>query len=138
MLGKIANGKMQSNEYGRVAEDELLNTAEIRERLTIDCYVIMPNHIHFIAIVGEPLPVGAAGAPPETLIKPLASPKNTQFIPKIVQEYKAAVTRKIGFSLWHRSYYDNIIRDDDQLEIIRHYIKTNPATWEKDRFFCKL
>jgi len=59
-------------------------------------------------------------------------------IPKIIQGYKAAVTRKLGFSLWQRSYFDNIVKSDDELQNIQRYIQNNPVTWEQDRFFCKL
>lgn len=35
--------------------------------------------------------------------------------------------------LWQRDYYDHIIRNEIELEQIRHYIRTNPARWMKDQ-----
>jgi len=90
-------------------------------------YVVMPNHLHFIAIIVEPQPVGAACKPP-------AIKRNKQTIPAIVQAYKASVTRKLGFSLWQRSYWDNIVRSREDHVAIKRYIQNN-ATWEKDRFY---
>jgi putative transposase len=35
--------------------------------------------------------------------------------------------------LWQRNYYEHVIRDDQSLNRIRHYIVDNPARWEFDR-----
>ena len=52
-LGKIENGEMILNEYGKIAEEEILKTAEIRKNIEIDGYCIMPNHIHMIIEIKE-------------------------------------------------------------------------------------
>ena len=90
----------------------------------LDCHVVMPNHSHFIAIV------------PEQQVKS-NNQREKQFIPTMVQAYKASVTRAIGFSLWHRSYHDTIIKDQEMLERVRAYIRNNPTNWESDRFHPK-
>jgi hypothetical protein len=35
--------------------------------------------------------------------------------------------------LWQRNYYDRIIRNDTEMDRIRHYIINNPAQWDKDK-----
>jgi REP element-mobilizing transposase RayT len=35
--------------------------------------------------------------------------------------------------LWQRNYYEHIIRNDESLRRIRHYIQDNPARWVFDR-----
>jgi len=129
MFGKIENGIMQLNERGQIAQIELINTANHLQFELIE-YVIMPNHVHLLAAITKPQPVGAAITPPEPLSK--------RMVPKIVQGYKAAVTRKLGFSLWQRSYFDIIVKDDEELQHIQRYTQNNPITWQRDRFFCKL
>jgi hypothetical protein len=58
-------------------------------------------------------------------------------ISKIVQQYKASVTRdintlnKIEFK-WQRSFYDHIIRNERSFENIQSYIYYNPLKWELD------
>lgn len=59
----------------------------------------------------------------------------------IVRGYKAAVTTKInksrevkGIPVWHRNYYEHIIRNQEALSHIRFYIKSNPRKWDEDRF----
>jgi len=111
---------MRLSDYGTVAAAALQESALIR-KFDLDCFVVMPNHVHFVAAIREAsLPPGKSSA--------LAK----KCIPAMVQAYKAAVTRSIGFSPWHRSYYDRIIKTQERLERIRAYIKTNPAVWETD------
>jgi REP element-mobilizing transposase RayT len=35
---------------------------------------------------------------------------------------------------WQRNYYDHVIRDHDELEKIRDYIRKNPLRWTLDRY----
>jgi putative transposase len=35
---------------------------------------------------------------------------------------------------WQRNYYDHVIRDQDELEKIREYIRQNPLVWTCDRY----
>jgi REP element-mobilizing transposase RayT len=34
--------------------------------------------------------------------------------------------------LWQRDFYDHIIRNEDELNKIREYIRTNPLQWASD------
>ena len=34
--------------------------------------------------------------------------------------------------LWHRNYYEHIIRSETELNRIREYIANNPARWDQD------
>mgnify|MGYP000168028279 CR=1 FL=1 len=47
-FGRIINKKMHLNEIGKIAKKEWIKTAEIRNNIQLDEYVIMPNHIHGI------------------------------------------------------------------------------------------
>jgi len=62
-------------------------------------------------------------------------------IPLIVGRYKMLVAKEINKTrkspsvpLWHRNYYEHIIRNEKSLHNIREYIKHNPIKWEQDRF----
>jgi REP element-mobilizing transposase RayT len=37
--------------------------------------------------------------------------------------------------LWHRDYYDNIIRDEKSYQNIVNYIINNPKKWKEDKFY---
>jgi REP element-mobilizing transposase RayT len=61
----------------------------------------------------------------------------------IIGQFKSSVTRHINrlpnppdHPIWHRNYYDHIIRNEADLNRIREYIINNPARWHADRFFA--
>ena len=84
----------------------------IRKIPGIDQYVIMPNHIHLIIFQN-----------------------GTQNLPKTIQFFKINTTRKIGESIWQRSYYDHVIRDEADYLTKWKYIDENPAKWADDDYY---
>jgi len=42
-----------------------------------------------------------------------------------------------GTSIWHRNYYEHVIRSEESLFNIRSYIICNPVCWEDDNYFKK-
>lgn len=63
-----------------------------------------------------------------------------QSLSAIVRGYKSAVTKHVndlrrtpGATVWQRNYYDHIIRNEHDLNLIRAYIENNPARWTNDR-----
>ena len=53
LFGQVVNGEMQLNSAGQIAQDEWLRTAVIRPRVTLDAFVIMPNHVHGIIVLSD-------------------------------------------------------------------------------------
>ena len=145
LFGQIINGTMKLSGFGEIAEAEWFNTAKIR--LTISLYpdemVVMPDHIHGIIRIREPDAdsKGAASLRPYVdqlgQFKPGVTPGS---LGAIVRAYKAAVTYRInsfrkspGSPVWHRNYFDHIIRNDDEFRRIWDYIDANPQNWDQDR-----
>jgi len=95
----------------------------------LDLFVIMPNHIHGIILI-----VGAG-------LKPAPTDRIKQYpLPEIVRGFKTFSARRInvmrvtlGVPVWQRNYYEHIIRNEDELNRIREYIKNNPLQWQFDR-----
>ena len=56
-LGKIINGVMQLNEFGKIVEEEWLRTPIVRAGIELDVFVIMPNHMHGIVVIKEEAPI---------------------------------------------------------------------------------
>ena len=40
-----------------------------------------------------------------------------------------------AFRLWQRNYYENIVRNEKSLNLIRLYIEFNPLLWEQNLSF---
>ena len=59
----------------------------------------------------------------------------------VIGLYKSGVSRKIralspGTSIWQRSFYDHIIRNEKEYLDDWNYIQENPAKWQEDDLFC--
>jgi putative transposase len=54
-FGEIKDGQMQLSEIGKIAQNEWLKSMDIRPDMNLDmeCFVVMPNHIHGIVIIGK-------------------------------------------------------------------------------------
>ena len=103
---------------GEIAEEQLKNLEKRYQNVKIEDYVIMPDHIHVIIIFHKQ----AGGASPSpTLID-------------VVCAFKSLCVRnckqKYGIdNLFQRSFFDHIIRDNDDYETRRKYIHENPIKW---------
>lgn len=56
-------------------------------------------------------------------------------IPKLISSLKRYTNRKAGASLWQGSYYDHIIRDENDYLRVWAYIDQNPARWAEDEYY---
>ncbi|NDJ75482.1 MAG: transposase [Chloroflexi bacterium] len=142
LLGEVVNGVVELSEFGSVVEREWLHTPDIRPQVDLDYFVIMPNHIHGILVINDDGPVGAyCNTPLQTTDQTrLQSPSQT--VGAMVRGFKAAVTKRVnimrespGAPFWQRNYYEHIIRNEQSLYTIRHYVATNPARWAEDRYY---
>ena len=71
----------------------------------------MPNHIHMII-----------------------HKTNGKSIANDVRSFKALTTKKTGVGIWQDSYYDHVIRDEQDYLIKWNYIDSNPAKWLDDEY----
>ncbi len=53
VLSKIKDGEVKLSDYGRVVEEEWIRTPLLRPNVSLDEFVIMPNHIHGIIIIND-------------------------------------------------------------------------------------
>jgi len=61
----------------------------------------------------------------------------TQSIPQMIKSLKTLISKEIGFSIFQRSYYDHIIRNEKDYERICEYIDTNPMKWREDEYYAE-
>ena len=151
MFGDICNGKMVLNDVGKVVEECWLEIPQHFNRVKLDIYEVMPNHLHGIILIndGENI-VGDNDRCTEMNCFdkrdnhgcPLRI-RNMELIPKIMAQYKSSVTRKIrnnkndNIRIWQRSFYDRVVRNEEELYRIREYVVNNPAKWEEDEYYQK-
>ena len=132
IFGKIVNNTMMVNKLGIIAQNEWIKSSEIRTEIEIDESVIMPNHLHGIVFIHHQ---GDDQQTPGTGCK-------SKSISALVAGFKSIVTKQINIiretpmmPVWQRNYHDHIIRSERSLTKLREYIRNNPQSWEKDRFY---
>jgi putative transposase len=143
LFGEVLEDRMVLNAAGQMVKSLWETLPNHYPAITLDAFVIMPNHIHgIIFIVGDAL-VASLNKTTTGVIgenkKPLIVTPQGRPLPVIMDRFKSSTTvhyihgvRKEGWTpfdrkLWQRSYYDRIIRTDDELTMVRDYIALNPA-----------
>ena len=148
-FGNILNQQMILSETGQIAKKLWQDLPEHFSFVSLDEYVIMPDHVHGIIIINpcaddyvetlhatslrqqrkQPQPTPQ---PPKNAFMASISPKPGS-LASVIRSYKSAVAKIVhltipGFS-WQPRYYDHLIRSDNELERIRKYIIDNPINW---------
>jgi len=140
LFGQIENGIMILNEFGEIANNEWLKTADIRDNVELLEYIIMPNHMHGIILLNDmdDRRGTARRAPTMQFGKPI--PRS---LPTIIRSFKSAVTKQInilrnmpGVPVWQRNYYEHIIRNEKSYYQIAEYIRNNPLKWQDDKYYA--
>ena len=133
---------------GMCVRDTLLEIEQHYKWLSLDHYVIMPNHIHLLLRIEEngpsrtPAPTNAddepSGTPAPTNADdgPSGTPAPTnETLPKLISTFKRFTNRRCGMQLWQRSYHEHVIRGESDYREIWEYIESNPAKWAEDRYY---
>jgi putative transposase len=145
-FGEVRDDVMHLSDAGRIAQEEWLRTAELREQVSLDAFVIMPNHIHGILLIGDPLPSLAGigmyaqtGLPRNAPTSPTITGPRPDTLGTIIRMYKQACTIRIRKEhpefVWLRDFHDHIIRNQESYDRIRQYIINNPKNWKDDGYF---
>ena len=136
LFGEIANDDVMLNEYGKVVEEEWLETPRLRTQVELDEFVVMPNHLHAIIVIRE-----AATTRPMVGARSSAPLRRTPHsLGSLIAGFKSAVTKRInvlrmspGSRVWQHNYYDHVVRDEDDINRIREYIVNNPGVGQRTR-----
>ena len=122
---RLAPAENRYTAYGEIAKEQLFLLEKRYPSVKIDQYVIMPNHIHAIIVLND-----AAGA----------SPRPT--ITDVICAYKSLTTReckkiKVIDKVFQTSFYEHVIRGQDDYAEIAEYIANNPKRWELDQLYSE-
>ena len=128
-FGNVYKEEMVLNDIGKITNECWLNIEKLHANITLDEFVVMPNHIHGIVIINS---VGDAN---------FASPtdRTKMGLCKLIQQFKRAVSIQLRHKLniydfkWQKSFYERIIRNETELFNIRKYIKQNPLKWDIEK-----
>lgn len=99
---------------GMIVDEAINNISSVYPALSVDCYVIMPNHIHLLLRVCT-----------DDHGRPMVAPTMS----RVVNQLKGYVSRRVDATVWQKSFYDHIIRNAADYEEHRNYIYENPFRW---------
>ena len=115
----VGDGFPVPKPYGLIAEEFIAQIPVKYPSVTVNKYVIMPDHIHLLLRIGE---------------EGTENPSPT--LGNVIGWYKYQVTKQINLQLggngeriFQRSYYDHVIRNQQDYDEIWQYIENNPRKW---------
>ena len=88
--------------------------------ITVDHAVVMPNHIHLLLQINTDIDGWPMTAPT---------------ISTVINQTKGVISKKAGFSVWQKGFYDHVIRSDNDYRDIWNYIEGNPGKWTEDKLY---
>ena len=142
------------SELGRIVEDAWTRIPEHFGNTRTNVFQVMPNHLHGIVDIKEARRANTViqtGGENDSAVRarhvvPLQKTNTGKFgkprpgtLSAIIGSFKAAVTRQLRregeymeLPVWHRNYYDHVVRDDVDRFFIEWYIELNPLLWNLD------
>ena len=101
----------------------------------------MPNHIHGIIEITE--------QKEETINYDkkygfeTAERRGRRSLQNIIKDFKSVTTRKYNAivneehknTLWQKSYYEHVIRNENEYLCILEYVQNNPLNWIYDKYY---
>lgn len=120
-LGTLIEAEMQYQWCGNIAAWEWEQLPSKYIHLTLDEYVVMPDHFHallsFASLEEHPTPRAALSE-----VMAFWKYQTTRLINEArLERWGNGPTR-----VWQRGFYDRIVRTETELECIRQYIRENP------------
>ena len=111
--------------YGEIAEKYIKQLNDFYENILVEKYVIMPDHIHILIIVKKEKDTTQKGGASRT------SPPTRQHssVSKYVSTFKRFCNKEYGENIWQESFFDHIIRNNEDYEEHIKYIHENPIKW---------
>ena len=137
MFGEVKDAEMCLTQSGEIANQCWDDLVKHYHHISLDTFVVMPNHIHGIIHLKANLDAGeGAGLKPAP-----TTPGSTKRhgLSEIVRGFKTFSARRINHSrstpgapVWQRNYYEHVIRNEKALNQIRQYLLDNPGKWDQD------
>ena len=105
---------------GIIARQSVMNIPKHYPTISVDRFVVMPNHVHLLLQIHT-----------NTDGRPMAAPT----ISTVINQFKGIVSKKAGFSVWQKGFHDHVIRNEKDYLEIWNYIDGNPSKWAEDTLY---
>lgn len=122
----------QLTDCGKIVES-IIRDIPAHLHVTVDRYVIMPNHVHIIAVVTEEDALKTTHESPAQVRSVIS-----KLVGYIKMNASKAIRKRLGnVTVWQRGYYDHVIRNREDYEALAKYIHENPVRWQLDKLYME-
>lgn len=105
---------------GMIVDKAIQNIEQCYVGITVEKYVVMPNHVHMLLFFQQ------SQSEHKTESKTLQN---------VVKQMKSYVTKQSKQTVWQKSFYDHVIRNEEEFQHVWRYIDENPLKWEMDCYY---
>jgi len=114
LFGEMQNENLLANHLADAVNRHWQALALRFPGIQLDEFIIMPNHLHGIIWLTQCQPCSLS---------------------TLMALFKGSVSKEANrlHTIWQRGFYDRVIRNQDELDNIRTYIRNNPRQWHLDR-----
>ena len=124
--GVLDGPQIELTRYGKIAEKYIHQLNNFYDDLSVESYVIMPNHIHIMLWVK-----GTENGPSRTPVPTVQNSVPSRF----VSTFKRFCNKEYGMNIWQYRSNDHIIRNRQDYEEHLRYIHENPTRWLYDELY---
>jgi putative transposase len=129
LFGRVEGDVVSLSRWGEIARECWTSIPMHFPHVRLDSFVVMPDHIHGILLLGDrQIRIAAIGR------------MSAGSLGAVVRSFKAAVANRVSelrgqqnWCMWQRNYFDRIIPNPYDLARARRYIRDNPARWDRNR-----
>ena len=135
LFGMVQNNAVVLNDSGNMVMQRLEHISNGAD-VTVDKYVVMPNHIHAIIMIdrdGITTVPGPAQGPFPTLSEYIRRFK-TITTKLYIDGVKDGHYPPFKKAIWQKSFHDRILRDANEYLSAWKYIDENPLKWSLDEY----
>ena len=121
--------------YGEIADKYMKQLNDFYHHLSVEKYVIMPNHIHLLLCVKKnknETDNGQSRMPVPTNVE-----KANNVCSQFISTFKRFCNKEYGENIWQPRFNDHIIRNGNDYEEHIKYICENPIRWYYDELYTE-
>lgn len=127
--------RIELTQYGQIADKYINQLNDFYDELSVESYVIMPNHIHImLEIKGDINAPSMLSGEPGPSRTPVPTVQNS-IVSRFVSTFKRFCNKECGKNIWQYRSYDHIIRNARDYEEHLRYIRENPIRWYHDELY---
>lgn len=131
VFGKVKNGKLILNNAGQMVSAKLIEASTVHTDILVDKFIVMPNHLHAMLWPQS----GTTRRSFPTTVSEYVQRFKTLTTKLYIDGVKKGIYLPFNKKLWQKSFYDHIIRDENDYLNHWRYIEENPMRWYEDRYW---